>query len=129
MSYRYMRVYFFFSSRRRHTRCGRDWSSDVCSSDLEPGPEQPSIERRHREEQRRTEARGDLGDGVGLGPTGAQICLRADEERDEQRVAERVREEQLRGREDAIGRVGAQHVAAIVPAGKKIAMQMHGGLG
>src|SRR3989442_1626572 len=27
---------FFFSSRRRHTRCGRDWSSDVCSSDLPP---------------------------------------------------------------------------------------------
>src|SRR5215813_14906963 len=27
-------LYFFFSSRRRHTRCGRDWSSDVCSSDL-----------------------------------------------------------------------------------------------
>src|SRR5256884_2994745 len=26
--------YFFFSSRRRHTRCSRDWSSDVCSSDL-----------------------------------------------------------------------------------------------
>src|SRR5205809_1822171 len=25
---------FFFSSRRRHTRCRRDWSSDVCSSDL-----------------------------------------------------------------------------------------------
>src|SRR5436305_14774014 len=25
---------FFVSSRRRHTRCGRDWSSDVCSSDL-----------------------------------------------------------------------------------------------
>src|SRR5438067_5170462 len=31
------RVYvcFFFSSRRRHTRSKRDWSSDVCSSDLE----------------------------------------------------------------------------------------------
>src|SRR6266498_5785736 len=28
-------MFFFFSSRRRHTRCGRDWSSDVCSSDLE----------------------------------------------------------------------------------------------
>src|SRR5436305_10980133 len=28
---------FFFSSRRRHTRCGRDWSSDVCSSDLTTG--------------------------------------------------------------------------------------------
>src|SRR5690606_40471843 len=29
-------VLFFFSSRRRHTRFSRDWSSDVCSSDL-PG--------------------------------------------------------------------------------------------
>src|SRR5688572_32708419 len=27
-------VYFFFSSRRRHTRFDCDWSSDVCSSDL-----------------------------------------------------------------------------------------------
>src|SRR5204863_6434327 len=26
--------FFFFSSRRRHTRSLRDWSSDVCSSDL-----------------------------------------------------------------------------------------------
>src|SRR5215813_14582689 len=44
--------FFFFSSRRRHTRCGRDWSSDVCSSDLiassssgtsamRPGPASP----------------------------------------------------------------------------------------
>src|SRR5207245_4352546 len=29
--------FFFFSSRRRHTRCYRDWSSDVCSSDLKFG--------------------------------------------------------------------------------------------
>src|SRR5699024_11373129 len=28
-------IFFFFSSRRRHTRSKRDWSSDVCSSDLE----------------------------------------------------------------------------------------------
>src|SRR2546428_3781876 len=28
--------FFFFSSRRRHTRSDRDWSSDVCSSDLHP---------------------------------------------------------------------------------------------
>src|SRR5690606_39693007 len=28
---------FFFSSRRRHTRFSRDWSSDVCSSDLRDG--------------------------------------------------------------------------------------------
>src|SRR5690606_41033121 len=30
---------FFFSSRRRHTRFSRDWSSDVCSSDLYYTPE------------------------------------------------------------------------------------------
>src|SRR3989449_5423538 len=35
-------IFFFFSSRRRHTRCSRDWSSDVCSSDLHRG-------RRHRD--------------------------------------------------------------------------------
>src|SRR5207249_8270918 len=31
----YMSLLFFFSSRRRHTRSKRDWSSDVCSSDLQ----------------------------------------------------------------------------------------------
>src|SRR5690606_40175099 len=36
-SYDYLNDFrvFFFSSRRRHTRFSRDWSSDVCSSDLE----------------------------------------------------------------------------------------------
>src|SRR5208282_6404537 len=34
--------FFFFSSRRRHTRCYRDWSSDVCSSDLRPAAHQQS---------------------------------------------------------------------------------------
>src|SRR2546429_4306346 len=55
---------FFFSSRRRHTRCSRDWSSDVCSSDLinyTPGyvreelEEQPLVENpelRERKKQR-----------------------------------------------------------------------------
>src|SRR5690606_41053099 len=33
-TYRYILLFFFFSSRRRHTRFSRDWSSDVCSSDL-----------------------------------------------------------------------------------------------
>src|SRR2546422_8270994 len=32
--YSFVVFLFFFSSRRRHTRCSRDWSSDVCSSDL-----------------------------------------------------------------------------------------------
>src|SRR5690606_38190622 len=31
-------AHFFFSSRRRHTRFSRDWSSDVCSSDLQASP-------------------------------------------------------------------------------------------
>src|SRR5690606_40664929 len=35
-------LFFFFSSRRRHTRFSRDWSSDVCSSDL-------GLIREHRE--------------------------------------------------------------------------------
>src|SRR3712207_2735623 len=37
---------FFFSSRRRHTRYWRDWSSDVCSSDLERLPACRSTSRR-----------------------------------------------------------------------------------
>src|SRR2546429_8285755 len=39
----------FFSSRRRHTRCSRDWSSDVCSSDLREqviGEEGRELQRR-----------------------------------------------------------------------------------
>src|SRR5690606_39369654 len=32
--YWFFAFFFFFSSRRRHTRFSRDWSSDVCSSDL-----------------------------------------------------------------------------------------------
>src|SRR5258706_9821579 len=51
--------FFFFSSRRRHTRLVSDWSSDVCSSDLdtdrierlavEPPDARAVIERLHRE--------------------------------------------------------------------------------
>src|SRR6266536_1241830 len=39
-----LRLFFFFSSRRRHTRSTRDWSSDVCSSDL---PGRAAIEMAH----------------------------------------------------------------------------------
>src|SRR5437016_7794502 len=38
-------LFFFFSSRRRHTRLVSDWSSDVCSSDL-PAPARPPREKR-----------------------------------------------------------------------------------
>src|SRR5262245_15802886 len=37
-------VLFFFSSRRRHTRCLSDWSSDVCSSDLSSSRTMPRLE-------------------------------------------------------------------------------------
>src|SRR3712207_6864204 len=59
-------AYFFFSSRRRHTRYWRDWSSDVCSSDLEArvhaprrrpdsavALERPTARRRRRDVERR----------------------------------------------------------------------------
>src|SRR5439155_6137973 len=36
-------LHFFFSSRRRHTRWPRDWSSDVCSSDLVDVPPPPRL--------------------------------------------------------------------------------------
>src|SRR5690606_39768266 len=49
---------FFFSSRRRHTRFSRDWSSDVCSSDLvDPHlvhPEADGFERSRRAQRDRT---------------------------------------------------------------------------
>src|SRR5258707_3604240 len=40
------RSFFFFSSRRRHTRYWRDWSSDVCSSDLPAVKTQEELYRR-----------------------------------------------------------------------------------
>src|SRR3712207_8523467 len=36
-------LFFFFSSRRRHTRYWRDWSSDVCSSDLADAEELANV--------------------------------------------------------------------------------------
>src|SRR3989442_12905531 len=63
-------MFFFFSSRRRHTRCGRDWSSDVCSSDLcfrrgRPSAEMPlngdSSASPHQERAQVVEAAGVIG--------------------------------------------------------------------
>src|SRR5205814_4294216 len=56
--------FFFFSSRRRHTRCLSDWSSDVCSSDLKP------VQLASRK-QKKTGIWGDgiLGTGVLRSPT------------------------------------------------------------
>src|SRR5207247_6318270 len=44
-------VFFFFSSRRRHTRSTRDWSSDVCSSDLADPHGRPGLLDRDRSDR------------------------------------------------------------------------------
>src|SRR5205807_9020406 len=43
-----MLCFFFFSSRRRHTRLQGDWSSDVCSSDLNRGRRRRSFTEKGR---------------------------------------------------------------------------------
>src|SRR2546429_3764025 len=59
-------AWFFFSSRRRHTRCSRDWSSDVCSSDLRresrtPRKSPPSLQRSGMRMYDLPDARGHFG--------------------------------------------------------------------
>src|SRR2546421_710589 len=52
--------FFFFSSRRRHTRSDRDWSSDVCSSDLaaeQKAADLQAAQAKQAEEQRKAEER------------------------------------------------------------------------
>src|SRR5256884_3858266 len=83
--------FFFFSSRRRHTRCSRDWSSDVCSSDLgalyarsaRTGADQPSEHRAYLQPgpAGRTSS---LRDGIGGGniARGSGASLDADAKRD-----------------------------------------------
>src|SRR3712207_4201484 len=52
--------FFFFSSRRRHTRYWRDWSSDVCSSDLATTAEEVQARQRVGDDLRAaTRERGD----------------------------------------------------------------------
>src|SRR5207247_5107136 len=50
-------LFFFFSSRRRHTRSTRDWSSDVCSSDLRTPAPGSCLRRRRRGGRARTPRR------------------------------------------------------------------------
>src|SRR4030066_469040 len=61
-------VFFFFSSRRRHTRFKCDWSSDVCSSDLDQHP--PIGERRlmdHVGQRVHRRRRNEIGRAAGRG--------------------------------------------------------------
>src|SRR2546429_2993091 len=71
--------FFFFSSRRRHTRCSRDWSSDVCSSDLKRDEEHAI--RMHREASDIFRAIGDRqSEGIALNGLG-QAYERSEERR------------------------------------------------
>src|SRR5256885_6542707 len=68
---------FFFSSRRRHTRLQGDWSSDVCSSDLDC--KGGSGGRRARE--RRRERLADADRAVASKGAGAKLRARSEERR------------------------------------------------
>src|SRR5438067_10529197 len=86
-----LRYIFFFSSRRRHTRSKRDWSSDVCSSDL-PG-HVPDLRAREPEGRSRQD-----------GQTLAQLGRTAAEPRRSGREAVEVRTLSERSEERRVGK-------------------------
>src|SRR5690348_18258451 len=65
-------MYFFFSSRRRHTRWTGDWSSDVCSSDLPDPVRLVSVEERPQSYR--------IGSSQAVSPV-AMVCSRSEERR------------------------------------------------
>src|SRR5215203_3435705 len=104
--------FFFFSSRRRHTRYWRDWSSDVCSSDL-------GLQRRPRGELPAL-------DDVGLDERPRRVADRRDrlprlEERADERDGRRVAA-QLVGVRDA-----AREQQRVVVAGVRVLGRLVGG--
>src|SRR5690606_41062767 len=89
---------FFFASRRRHTRFSRDWSSDVCSSDLEIMPVAVGLDHRDGELSVHgwTQASGvRLDDALGRFPTAAAFVI-TDISRDGMLTGPDVRSEERR---------------------------------
>src|SRR5699024_11315580 len=85
-------LFFFFSSRRRNTRSKRDWSSDVCSSDLKYPPLRITGDVVLRDAQRRVlgvflDRRGQIGAGV------EKVVLDVAEHRERKSVVEGKRVE------------------------------------
>src|SRR3712207_9455420 len=72
-------MYIFFSSRRRHTRYWRDWSSDVCSSDLDELQPRDAVARAIFSRLRETGARAVHLDMTGVDP--ARFPNRSEERR------------------------------------------------
>src|SRR6266498_4113705 len=66
--------FFFFSSRRRHTRCGRDWSSDVCSSDLDQVDAAGELVEQTASEEARVAAGDETPAGGALVACECQVC-------------------------------------------------------
>src|SRR5690606_39498562 len=74
-------LWFFFSSRRRHTRFSRDWSSDVCSSDLALADLDPSLPRYTAAAAYLHEHAGDLPTAARLYAEAARSASRSEERR------------------------------------------------
>src|SRR5699024_11733848 len=96
-------VIFFFSSRRRHTRSKRDWSSDVCSSDLRP----LSCANSWMGYPRSSASSSSLSLGLGTGRTG-----RSGRRSEERRVGKEWRARGGSGDEDKRGKVVASEGVA-----------------
>src|SRR5690606_40524005 len=89
----------FFSSRRRHTRFSRDWSSDVCSSDLNPSVERAGQSALARRQTPRVFAQGSRASALVIagGESGAAPeRTSAGTGGTERGVAERLRSEERR---------------------------------
>src|SRR2546430_11833696 len=105
-------VLFFFSSRRRHTRFDCDWSSDVCSSDLDPDSSQAGLRRADRSVVSRSAAAAARGDAR------AGAATRRRPARSRRRVAagDRARHRTPESRQGAVEPAHARAVARGVPA-------------
>src|SRR5256885_5757276 len=68
-------MFFFFSSRRRHTRLQGDWSSDVCSSDLDADCRRGGAVRRNTGAARGAGGAGRAAAARGPGPPSAAPSL------------------------------------------------------
>src|SRR5438045_4893112 len=88
---------FFFSSRRRHTRCLSDWSSDVCSSDLDIDPfnQQPQGEQQFTPECKDGKVRAVIGEQK-RGKALYQIPHAADDQQDAEYFGQEPRSEERR---------------------------------
>src|SRR5690625_7066675 len=72
---------FFFSSRRRHTRWPRDWSSDVCSSDLPRRPHGLNTDNTTARPNESKDSAGGKNNQVRSAATGESCAKRSEERR------------------------------------------------